>query len=66
MSPETRTLPLFPTAADDVAWLQARRALELCQQVAELAARCGESRQYGVTGQLMRLARYPADPIMSY
>jgi hypothetical protein len=39
MSPETKTISSFPAAADEIAWLQALHAIELCQQVAELAAR---------------------------
>jgi|HubBroStandDraft_3_1064219.scaffolds.fasta_scaffold615057_1 hypothetical protein len=39
MSPETKTMSSFPAAADEIAWIQARHAIELCQQVAELAAR---------------------------
>jgi len=39
MSPETKTMSSFPAAADEIAWLQAARAIALCQQVAELAAR---------------------------
>ena len=39
MSPETKTMSPFPAAADEIAWLQALHAIELCQQVAELAAR---------------------------
>jgi hypothetical protein len=39
MSPETKTMSSFPAAADENAWLQALHAIELCQQVAELAAR---------------------------
>jgi hypothetical protein len=29
----------LPAAADEIAWLQALHAIELCRQVAELAAR---------------------------
>jgi hypothetical protein len=39
MSPQTKTMSSFPAAADEIAWLQALHAIELCQQVAELAAR---------------------------
>jgi hypothetical protein len=39
MNPETKTMSSFPAAADEIAWLQALHALELCQRVAELAAR---------------------------
>jgi hypothetical protein len=39
MSPETKTMSSFPAATDEIAWLQALHALELCQRVAELAAR---------------------------
>jgi hypothetical protein len=63
MSPETETMSPFPAATDEIAWLQALHALELCQQVAELAARCGESRQFGESHQQMRLTRFPANPI---
>jgi hypothetical protein len=38
MSPETQAMSL-PAAADEIVWLQALHAVELCQQVAELAAR---------------------------
>jgi hypothetical protein len=31
-------------AATEIAWLQALHAVELCDQVAELAARCGSIR----------------------
>jgi hypothetical protein len=39
MSTETQTLSPFSAPADEVAWLQALHALDLCQQVAELSAR---------------------------
>jgi hypothetical protein len=36
-------------AAVETAWLQALHAVELCQQVAELAARCGCSIKWPVS-----------------
>jgi hypothetical protein len=39
MSTESQTMPPFSAPADEIAWLQALHALDLCQQVAELAAR---------------------------
>jgi hypothetical protein len=39
MSPETKTMSPLAAAADEIAWLQALHAIELCRQVAELAAR---------------------------
>ena len=39
MSTETQTMSPYPSAAEEIVWLEALRAVELCQQVAELAAR---------------------------
>ena len=39
MSTETLTMPPYPSAAEENVWLQALHAVQLCQQVAELAAR---------------------------
>jgi hypothetical protein len=49
MSPETKTMSSFPAAADEIAWLQALHAIELCQQVAELAARVHRPGSGGLT-----------------
>ena len=39
MSTETQTMSPYPSASGESVWLQALHAVELCQQVAELAAR---------------------------
>lgn len=50
MNPETKTMPPHSSAADEVAWLRALRALELCQQAAERAARIHLSGPAGPSG----------------
>jgi hypothetical protein len=38
MNPETKTMSSFP-ASEEIVWLRALHAVELCQEVAEAAAR---------------------------
>jgi hypothetical protein len=39
MNPETKTTSSFPAASQEFVWLRALHAVELCREVAELAAR---------------------------
>jgi hypothetical protein len=39
MNPETKTVSSFPAASEEIVWLRALHAVELCQEVAEAAAR---------------------------
>jgi hypothetical protein len=39
MSTETRTTLSYPPATEEIVWLHALHAVELCQRAAELAAR---------------------------
>jgi hypothetical protein len=39
MKQETKTMPSFPAASEEIVWLRALHAVELCREVAELAAR---------------------------
>jgi len=50
MRPEATTMPSFSAASQEVVWLQALHAIELCQEVAELAARVHPAGWGGLAG----------------